>query len=193
MTSFPYFLSSGKELDVGEVLVRSLQNTKYSVDEKLEKSFIDLFSRKPSIFSEAHGRAEDRQEAVEQGHEIQPLGDQKFGQDSSSGESDDEDADGLESSDQYEKGNDFDNANESMQPSFLKSGLTEHVEFHDGRMRRKAIFRGDADPGDSDAVRAICINLLNWLCVFSSVSVHVKYDYPWLFRLLKMHLFLIDS
>ncbi|EEF45102.1 ribosome biogenesis protein bms1, putative [Ricinus communis] len=37
----------GKE-DVGEVLVKSLQNTKYSIDEKLENSFISLFSRNES-------------------------------------------------------------------------------------------------------------------------------------------------
>ncbi|KAJ4723986.1 Ribosome biogenesis protein BMS1-like, partial [Melia azedarach] len=38
----------GKGEDVGETLVKSLQNTKYAVDEKLEKSFISLFSRKPN-------------------------------------------------------------------------------------------------------------------------------------------------
>nr|GEZ63542.1 hypothetical protein [Tanacetum cinerariifolium] len=36
----------GTDRDVGEVLVKSLQNTKYSVDEKLNSSFINIFSQK---------------------------------------------------------------------------------------------------------------------------------------------------
>ncbi|XP_031404805.1 ribosome biogenesis protein bms1 [Punica granatum] len=137
----------GKEPDVGEVLVRSLQNTKYSVDEKLEKSFIDLFGRKPDVFSKANGEAKDMQQAVAQGHEMEPLGYLKSGEDSLSGETDAENVDGSESSDQDE----YDNANESMKQTFIKDGFTEHVEFHGGRMRRKAIFGGDADYGDLDA------------------------------------------
>jgi ribosome biogenesis protein BMS1 len=34
---------AGDTVDIGEVLVRTLQNTKYSVDEKLNQSFIQLF------------------------------------------------------------------------------------------------------------------------------------------------------
>ena len=37
---------AGKGRDVGEDLVKSLQNTKYSVDEKLGKTFINLFGKK---------------------------------------------------------------------------------------------------------------------------------------------------
>lgn len=159
---FPYFSSSGKEPDVGEVLVRSLQNTKYSVDEKLEKSFIDLFGREPNIIPEAYGGAKDGQQAVEQGREMQSLDNQESREDSSSGESYAEDADGPESFDQYERVNEFDNTNESMQPSLVKGDLAEQVEIYGGRTRRKAIFGGDTDPEDIDAVRAISINLLNW-------------------------------
>ncbi|PKI53790.1 hypothetical protein CRG98_025796, partial [Punica granatum] len=93
----------GKEPDVGEVLVRSLQNTKYSVDEKLEKSFIDLFGRKPDVFSKANGEAKDMQQAVAQGHEMEPLGYLKSGEDSLSGETDAEnDSDGENEDDNNE-------------------------------------------------------------------------------------------
>lgn len=34
---------AGDTVDIGEVLVKTLQNTKYSVDEKLNQSFIQLF------------------------------------------------------------------------------------------------------------------------------------------------------
>lgn len=37
---------AGKGRDVGEDLVKSLQNTKYSVDEKLEKTFINFFGKR---------------------------------------------------------------------------------------------------------------------------------------------------
>ncbi|KAG2267559.1 hypothetical protein Bca52824_062114, partial [Brassica carinata] len=44
--------NKGRGKDVGEDLVKSLQNTKYSVDEKLEKTFINLFGKKTSASSE---------------------------------------------------------------------------------------------------------------------------------------------
>lgn len=37
-------LEGGEKADIGEVLVKTLQKTKYSIDEKLEQSFIKLFS-----------------------------------------------------------------------------------------------------------------------------------------------------
>lgn len=37
----------GNAPDVGEVLVKTLQNTKYSINEKLEQSFIQLFRGNP--------------------------------------------------------------------------------------------------------------------------------------------------
>ncbi|KAL5060639.1 hypothetical protein RYX36_032243 [Vicia faba] len=74
--------SKGNERDVGEVLVKSLQNTKYSINEKLESSFINLF-RQNSI-----------DHAVEEDGELETL---------DSGEDNNEvDSDGSESSDQDE-------------------------------------------------------------------------------------------
>nr|GEZ64503.1 ribosome biogenesis protein BMS1 homolog [Tanacetum cinerariifolium] len=45
-TTHTYVLVDRTDRDVGEVLVKSLQNTKYSVDEKLNSSFINIFSQK---------------------------------------------------------------------------------------------------------------------------------------------------
>jgi len=42
----------GKNPDVGEVLVKTLQNTRYSVNEKLEQSFIQLFKGKSTTNSQ---------------------------------------------------------------------------------------------------------------------------------------------
>ncbi|KAK9175435.1 hypothetical protein WN944_027442 [Citrus x changshan-huyou] len=47
----------GKAQDVGEMLVKLFQNPKYSIDEKLEKSFISVFSCKPNISSDATNNA----------------------------------------------------------------------------------------------------------------------------------------
>lgn len=62
---------AGKGRDVGEDLVKSLQNTKYSVDEKLEKTFINLFGKKTSASSEKKLVAEDELEGsdTESSHE----------------------------------------------------------------------------------------------------------------------------
>ncbi|KAJ6420509.1 hypothetical protein OIU84_027949 [Salix udensis] len=62
----------GKDQDVGESLVKSLQNTKYSIDEKLEKSFISLFSRNANISSEAQNDAKDNHESVDHSHNLEP-------------------------------------------------------------------------------------------------------------------------
>ncbi|GJN31378.1 hypothetical protein PR202_gb19769 [Eleusine coracana subsp. coracana] len=41
----------GKGNDVGVALVKNLQNTRYSIDEKLEQSFINFFGRRPAAQS----------------------------------------------------------------------------------------------------------------------------------------------
>ncbi|KAF3785526.1 Ribosome biogenesis protein [Nymphaea thermarum] len=40
-----------RDHDVGELMVKTLQNTKYSVNEKLEQSFINLFGTRPSTYN----------------------------------------------------------------------------------------------------------------------------------------------
>lgn len=49
----------GKHADVGEVLVKTLQNTRYSVNEKLEQSFIQLFKGKSTPNSQKVRRDAD--------------------------------------------------------------------------------------------------------------------------------------
>ncbi|CAI8616694.1 unnamed protein product [Vicia faba] len=125
--------SKGNERDVGEVLVKSLQNTKYSINEKLESSSINLF-RQNSI-----------DHAVEEDGELETL---DSGEDNNG-----VDSDGSESSDQDEA----DGANGSLDDVNATDGivtnrehLNEQMEFHNGRQRRKVIFENDV--GQSDLV-----------------------------------------
>ncbi|CAA0172743.1 unnamed protein product [Arabidopsis thaliana] len=59
--------NKGKGRDVGEDLVKSLQNTKYSVDEKLDKTFINFFGKKTSASSETKLKAEDAYHSLPEG------------------------------------------------------------------------------------------------------------------------------
>ncbi|KAG6732325.1 hypothetical protein I3842_01G172000 [Carya illinoinensis] len=154
----------GKDRDVGEVLVKSLQNTKYSVDEKLEKSFINLFGRKPNMLLEAQNDGKDDHETVEQARKIEPSERDNSGDeieaDESDEESDDGELDGMESSDQDEaiqkdamiksKGgvSEEETVDTFEQQSPLKDHLQEHVEYHGGRLRRKALFGKGTDHED---------------------------------------------
>ncbi|KAK9273456.1 hypothetical protein L1049_018266 [Liquidambar formosana] len=155
----------GKERDVGEVLVKSLQNTKYSIDEKLEKSFITLFSRKHNILSESQSDANGTPEAGELISGIEPPDQYQAGEEfkaDGSDESDAEDLDGSESSEQdYAvkndatinndlSGSDEENGDALEQQPPLQNNLEEHIEFHDGRMRRKAVFGNDIDHNDTE-------------------------------------------
>ncbi|CAJ1933369.1 unnamed protein product [Sphenostylis stenocarpa] len=136
--------SKGKDRDVGEVLVKSLQNTKYSINEKLENSFISLFSEKPKVSSEALADAHGTNNDVEQNDAV------IIGEDNNT-----KDLDGSESSDQDEEGTMKDSeasgSDEEDSPnSNALSGdhIQEHIEFHDGRRRRRAIFGNDNDQSD---------------------------------------------
>ncbi|XP_009118525.1 ribosome biogenesis protein BMS1 homolog [Brassica rapa] len=60
--------NKGKGRDVGEDLVKSLQNTKYSVDEKLGKTFINLFGKK-TISTSSERKLEE--ESSESGDEAE--------------------------------------------------------------------------------------------------------------------------
>ncbi|KAM7500049.1 hypothetical protein LguiA_024463 [Lonicera macranthoides] len=130
----------GKDRDVGEVLVKSLQDTKYSIDEKLEKSFINLFSKKPNLVSEAQSDVKDKTDGSGEERGV-------------------EDSDGLESSDEDEaihkdstvrnvdSDTDEENTKGEEQP-FSKDNVKEHIEFHEGRVRRRAVFGNDIDQDD---------------------------------------------
>lgn len=141
----------GKDQDVGESLVKSLQNTKYSIDEKLEKSFITLFSRN-NISSEAQNDAKDNHRSVDRSYNLEPN---ELGE-----ESDAEDLDGSESTDEDEAAQKDAVVNEESDGSDEEYGaaakhkadpqdrMKEQVEFHGGRLRRKAMFGNDIDDKD---------------------------------------------
>lgn len=162
------FSISGKDRDVGEVLVKSLQNTKYSIDEKLEKSFISLFGKKSNTLSDnrsdlsnAHGMHIENMEPMEQ--------DQSAAEamvDDSDEDNDSEDLHGSDfSDDEKNLQNDFttktsdDSSDEEVniasdKQSPSKNNFTEQIDFHEGRMRRKAVF-GDGTDIDDPKVKSI--------------------------------------
>ncbi|BFG19607.1 hypothetical protein CerSpe_058810 [Prunus speciosa] len=144
--------NEGKCQDVGVALVKSLQNTKYSVDEKLEESFINLFSRKPNLLSKAQSDGKDTDESREHIGRIESFEEYQSGEatkgEGSAEESDAEDFDGSES--ESSDKNEAAQKDASDHDATLKDHLKEHVEFHDGRSRRKVIFGNDLDRNDME-------------------------------------------
>ncbi|CAN1311882.1 Ribosome biogenesis protein bms1 [Linum perenne] len=130
----------GKKHDVGAVMVKSLQNTKCSIDEKLQNSFISLFGRDKNV-SPGHQSDQDnnqiedhmlKSEALKQSaltEEAEPHG---------RGNSDAEDSDDSASS-----------GGSHAAPD--KQAFTEQVEHHEGRLRRKAVFVNDTDDAGKDS------------------------------------------
>ncbi|KAJ4895376.1 P-loop containing nucleoside triphosphate hydrolases superfamily protein [Raphanus sativus] len=102
--------NKGKGRDVGEDLVKSLQKTKYSVDEKLGKTSINLFGKKTSTASSERKLEE-------------------------------------ESSEEYSHSAEDDN---EMDAESSGCKMKQKTEIHDGRLRRKAIFKDEV--GESDAM-----------------------------------------
>lgn len=148
----------GKGSDVGEALVKSLQNTKYSIDEKLENSFISLFGKKLNPSSSKHAKAD-------QTYGLEPAErDQSGLEPNSDGSDEDNDAEDLNElkslqserthpSDSKETSNDSceeeDTIGSEKHPG-SSSSFKEHVDFHEGRIRRKAIFDNDNDLDEKD-------------------------------------------
>lgn len=139
------FLISGKGNDVGEALVKSLQNTKYSIDEKLENSFISLFGKKHNPSPSNHAKADQTNDLVPAER------DQSGFEPNSDGSDEDNDAEDLKRTHLKESNDSSDDSSEEednigpeKHPG-LSSSFREHVDFHDGRMRRKAIFDNDND------------------------------------------------
>ncbi|KAK4419933.1 Ribosome biogenesis protein BMS1 [Sesamum alatum] len=149
-------IQKGKQRDVGVELVKSLQNTKYSVDEKLEKSFITLFGKKPSSSAEAPTGSVDAHEvALEPVEHYQPEIKDEGGEVDE--DSDTEDEDGLESSDGekilkkksssriMDDSSDEETNYASEQQPPTQSNFKEQIDFHEGRVRRKAVFENEMD------------------------------------------------
>ncbi|XP_017222778.1 uncharacterized protein LOC108199468 isoform X1 [Daucus carota subsp. sativus] len=141
----------GKERDIGEKLVESLQNTKYSIDEKLEKSFINLFSKKPSS-SVLEEPSDTKDNQYQSGEESDT--------DESGEEDEDDDLKCVKYSDEgrtlqkdstsktVDSGSDEDiNA---IEESVSGNKVSEHVEFRNGRMRRRAVFGNELDLDNSE-------------------------------------------
>ncbi|KAK9699419.1 hypothetical protein RND81_08G172100 [Saponaria officinalis] len=120
------FVRKGK-FDVGEEMVKSLQKVTNPIDEQLQEGQLKLFSGK-----------QDKHEADVAAVEDEASGSDDESDDSDSGSDDesddsDSDSDSLESSD-----------NEMDDKEKVKNKVKEHVEFANGRTRRKAMF-GDDD------------------------------------------------
>ncbi|KAF5728790.1 ribosome biogenesis protein bms1-like isoform X1 [Tripterygium wilfordii] len=138
----------GNERDVGEVLVKSLQNTKYSLDEKLQNSFINYYSRKPGISSEAQNDVKNAHQHVDQvdvDPSMQPQSGKKIEADLDDSESSDQDEAFPSGAMMTSEGNDSDNENGSKSEQEIHLG---HSEFHCGRLRRKVFLQNDVDHND---------------------------------------------
>ncbi|KAG9138788.1 hypothetical protein Leryth_007419 [Lithospermum erythrorhizon] len=138
-------MCKGKDNDVGEVLVKSLQNTKISVDEKLEQSFISLFGKRPNLLLEASNGSRDADTSRKENQSLDHAEPYNSQEDTKDDESD-EDGDGendhiLETLEGHGKMQEdsSDDANNS------KNYVKEQLDFSDGRMRRKAVFNGEVE------------------------------------------------
>lgn len=145
----------GKDRDVGEVLVKTLQNTKYSIDEKLEQSFINLFSRKrPTSLEDKCGpegapmKDNDQQKLIPLNQDYDEhmvyTGASESEQDKDEGKFQIEDNEDLYSDESDEE----EGTGDGEQSSPLKSDLKEEIEFHGGRVRRRAVSTSDFAHGD---------------------------------------------
>ncbi|XP_076888956.1 uncharacterized protein LOC143539556 [Bidens hawaiensis] len=115
----------GTQKDVGMDLVKSLHNTKYTVDEKLNKSSINLFSQKSSNIKEITNGDDEPMEELD------------------TVDSDDEsDDDSEETRSPRLKDN---------KSTLAENKIEEEREFHEGRVRRKAVFGNESELDDQEA------------------------------------------
>ncbi|KAG0473265.1 hypothetical protein HPP92_015122 [Vanilla planifolia] len=142
----------GADQDVGETLMLSLQNKRYSVDEKLEKNFVSLFGVRPSVLQDTNVLKDEPSDGSELNTNL-PLKDDRrndansldhentVSMDDSDIEMDTakkiEPVDSDELSDYEPEVNQVED--DGMQPIKFSYDLKEESEFHNGRMRRKAI------------------------------------------------------
>ena len=135
------FHFTGKGKDVGVALVKTLQNPRYSLDEKLEQSFINFFGGRPaaqSKDSDAQGNvisaSQDNQSDT---NILQQVDD---GNNSN--------AVTMESNEHSEGSSDSEGDNDDIQLRDRDVDLREEVEICNGRLRRRAVsanFRDDFD------------------------------------------------
>uniref|UniRef100_A0A0D9VTN9 Bms1-type G domain-containing protein n=1 Tax=Leersia perrieri TaxID=77586 RepID=A0A0D9VTN9_9ORYZ len=132
----------GKGPDLGKGLVKSLHNPRFSLNEKLEQSSIDLFGTKSAAQAkDVPANQNDQGDAN--------ISEQADGNNISN-------ADTLESNEKsYSECSSDSEHDNDIQLSDHEVGLREKVEFFDGRLRRKAVsanFKDDDDDesGDDD-------------------------------------------
>lgn len=125
-------------------LVKTLQNTKYSLDEKLDQSFINFFGRRPAAQSEDNGMTGEtissRQNDQGDANILAQVGGNNLGN-----------ADTLESNGDSHSDCSSDSEGDSdndIQPSDHGVDLREELEFCNGRMRRKAVSANFQDDDD---------------------------------------------
>lgn len=150
-------LFAGTQKDVGVDLVKSLHNTKYTVDEKLNKSSINLFSQKSSNIKELTNGDDDH---VNHGNLIEPM----------------EELDTVDSDDES------DDDSEETRGSRLKDNkstlaenkIEEEREFHEGRVRRKAVFGNESELDDQEVMLVIIVLIIiSFHSVWISNSNHI--------------------
>ncbi|PNT77466.1 hypothetical protein BRADI_1g63330v3 [Brachypodium distachyon] len=138
----------GKGNDVGVALVKTLQNTKYSLDEKLEQSFINLFGRRPAAQSEDSERISNVISLKHNDQGDTNVLDQVGGNNIGNEDTLDSEQSYSECSSDSEGDND-----DGIQLSDHGVDLREEVEFCNGRLRRKAVstnFQDDDECSDED-------------------------------------------
>ncbi|KAL2925349.1 Ribosome biogenesis protein bms1, partial [Bienertia sinuspersici] len=123
----------GKRRDVGEELVRSLQHTKYTINDKLEESFIKIFCSNQDRH-ESHVLAGEDQ-YNDDGCDKEDMGGDHSGQKHSNNRTDTEEDDAME----------YQEDGYSCEPNYPRR---KWLEFCDGRVRRKAIFENDGFQAD---------------------------------------------
>lgn len=155
--------------------MKSLQNTKYSIDEKLEKSFISLFGKKPNMLSDIRsdlGEVDGSSEHVEIMKPVEQT--QSATEALDDGSDDDNDfGDGLDSLDgertlradpvtgtsDDSSDEEHDIGSDKQPPSSNK--FMEQIDFHEGRRRRRAVFGDESD--DDAKVTLLYVCLSNWI------------------------------
>ncbi|XP_062211159.1 ribosome biogenesis protein bms1-like [Phragmites australis] len=136
----------GKGNDVGVSLVKTLQNTRYSLDEKLEQSFINFFGRGPAAQSEnsdAEGNVIPARQNDQGGaNNLEQVDGVNISN-----------ADTMESSGHSECFSDSEEDNDDgIQLSNRDVDLREQVEFCNGRLRRKAVSANFKDDVDEEGI-----------------------------------------
>lgn len=146
---------SGTNHDVGETLVKTLQNTRYSIDEKLEQSFINLFGSKRLSGSVNNGddmtcnslKSSQQSSESEIGKDLGKVSiSEQADTDHINGDgvSEQSDSDGSDEESDYAPVDQHENDEQSP----FEYELKEKVEYHGGRSRRKAISSKDEDGDD---------------------------------------------